>query len=128
MNKNEQNFINYYFRNVVGQKVNAKHINEAHFILRGERVTDDCNACIKNRKQKLDNTYISLIKTGGPEPIFEIVVEDVLTDEIVQDRIKQVYPDKIHTKEYIRFEDDDNVGTSIFSENNFSIKNKKTKE
>lgn len=76
MTKNEQDFINYYFHNVVGKSVGVNKINEAYFILRGDKQPDNCINCVKQRKQKLDNTYISLIKLGGP--VLDLIDEKII--------------------------------------------------
>ena len=102
MTKNEQDFINYYFTYVVGKKPTAQQINEAHFILRNERVGDTCNQCVKMRKQSLDNTYISLIKVCRPEIIQE---GNPITYEVKKDRIEYELPSEKEEKKVIPFKE-----------------------
>lgn len=68
MDRNEQDFINYFYTNyVIDRKSTPYIVNQSYFILYGAYPTDgDCGVCVKSRLDRLKNKYISLSKVSQP--------------------------------------------------------------
>lgn len=98
MNKNEQDFLNYWYTQVVvNRNTSSQVISEGYYLLKGERLTNNCSSCMKSYMQKLNNTYVTLSKIQSPinttpvvEPLpvveqsFEKALEFILDDEPVE--------------------------------------------
>jgi hypothetical protein len=68
MTTNERLFIDYFYSNLVVDNNNTGyHINQAYKLLHGNDPLDgNCSNCLSNRRTKLANTYVTLIKVEPP--------------------------------------------------------------
>jgi hypothetical protein len=114
MNPNEREFLNYWYNKVVLNRLtNLEVINQGYFLLHGEQPADNCGPCVKNRKQKLDNMFVSLRKFE--EPVDEMLFTDI-TEVIASASEEQIDEliDIIKPKKKKKLEDTD---TSYYGEN-----------
>lgn len=87
---NEILFCMYYREHVINGERGLAQINEAYYILKGERPVDNCSRCVQQRLNYLQNQFNQLIRLDGVSEALARKSRKVEKKKIVKNEIRTI--------------------------------------